>query len=471
MIKIGLEIHCQLTTIKSKLFCSCDSNHRKYKPNLNTCPICLGIPGTLPLINKNAIKKSLLLALALNCKIPEKTLFCRKNYFYPDLPKNFQITQFNMEDKHSSIGYEGHVAIENKIININRIQLEEDPGRINYVKISDKSKLTLIDYNRSGVSLVEIVTQPDFSNNVEIKEFLSYLSNLLIQLDISDPTLPGAMRTDVNISIDDHNKIELKNINSIHDLEKAVDFEIVRQSNFITRNLQIQQETRHWDEKRKITTLARRKEDEQDYRYIIEQDIPSITISPYLISKLKNKIPENIKSKKSHYMKFGISNQVLDTILSDLYYTRLFESAFDGQNAKNIANIIATDLIRYLNTDEKKSKSKLTATHLIRLSELIDTNKIKRDLIKNILRQAIVTGNSIDVILNELKLHKTLDEDKLSIIIDNVIESEHDLIKKININPNVINYLIGKIMKKAGNVQPKAIINLLNTKIKLNVKK
>lgn len=468
MIKIGLEIHCQLTTLRSKLFCSCAANYRKYKPNLNTCPICLGMPGTLPLINKKAIEKAIILALTLDCKIPNKIIFYRKNYFYPDLPKNFQITQLNVDDCYTSIGYDGKLKLQNKFIEINRIQLEEDPGRINYVTISDKSKLTLIDYNRSGISLIEIVTKPNFTSNIEVKEFLEHLSNLLIHLDISDPSLTGSLRTDVNISTDNHNKVELKNINSVHDLEKAVNFEIVRQRNFINRNIEIQQETRHWDERRKITISARSKETEQDYRYFIEQDIPSILIPHNLVSRLHKTMPESIIYKKAKYSKLGIPNQVADTILSDLYYTKLFESSYTDKNAKHIANIITTDLIRYLNTKEQISKSKLTSQHLVRLSELVSENKLKRDLIKNVLREAILTGASIDNILSKLNLEQIDDMTMISQIIDTIINSESDLIKQIHNNPNVINHLIGKIMTKTGNVQPKIIITLLKSKLNIS---
>lgn len=468
MIKIGLEIHCQLTTLNSKLFCSCAANYRKYEPNLNTCPICLGMPGTLPLINKNAIEKAIMLALAFNCKIPNKIMFYRKNYFYPDLPKNFQITQLNIDDCYTSIGYDGRLKLQNKFIQISRIQLEEDPGRINYVKISDKSKLTLIDYNRSGIPLIEIVTQPDFVNNVEVKEFLEYLYNMLIYLDISDPTLTGSLRTDVNISTDGHGKVELKNINSLHDLAKAVNFEIIRQRNFINRGMEIQQETRHWDERRKITIAARNKESEQDYRYFVEQDIPAVLITNNLVSKLRHTMPESIIYKKSKYLKFGIPNQVLDTILSNPYYTKLFENSCNEKNAKHIANIIATDLVRYLNTKEKISQSKLTSQHLVKLSYLINHNKIKRDLIKNVLHEAIVTGMSIDDILTKLNLEQVDDIDKISMIIDNIIISESKLIKQIHNNPNAINYLIGKIMKKIGNVQPQMILTLLKSKLKID---
>ncbi len=465
MIKIGLEIHCQLTSLKSKLFCSCKNDYREFKPNANICPICIGLPGTLPKLNKSAIKKSIIVALALNCTIPKKIAFYRKNYFYPDLPKNFQITQINMEDD-TCIGNNGKIKINNKDIRIERIQLEEDPGKISYKRITDKSQLTLIDYNRSGVSLIEIVTKPDFRNNRDIKEFLNKLFDLLVHLDILDPDLSGSIRMDVNISIDNNKKTELKNINSIHSLEKAVKFEVTRQQSFINRHIQIKQETRHWDNKRKITISARTKEEEKDYRYFIECDIPVIIIDNDIIYKLKKNMPENIIIKKLKYLKYGISDQVIDTILSDRYYTELFEQSCNEKNAKYLANIITTYLIRYLNTKEKRLKSKLTPQHLTKLTNSIDKNKLILNSVKSLLLRIIKTGESLDDILSKSSLNNSFDNDKLLHIINTTIDSEKKLIEQIKKNPNIINYIIGKVMKKTnGNVEPNKILEILKNKL------
>ena len=178
MAKIGLEIHCQLTKLESKLFCSCKANYREFEPNMNICPICLGIPGSLPLLNKSAVEKATTIAMALNCETPEKIAFFRKNYFYPDLPKNFQITQLNAYGD-TSIGSSGTIIVNDKVIRIRRIQLEEDPGRLIYEGASERTKITLVDYNRAGTPLVEIVTEPDFENPSEVRMFLNILSDLL----------------------------------------------------------------------------------------------------------------------------------------------------------------------------------------------------------------------------------------------------------------------------------------------------
>ena len=260
MTKIGLEIHCQLTKLESKLFCPCKADYREFEPNTNICPICMGIPGSLPLLNKSAVEKATLIAMALDCSTPSKIAFFRKNYFYPDLPKNFQITQLNVYGN-TSIGWEGKISVGNSKIRIRRIQLEEDPGRLIYEGATEKTKLTLVDYNRAGTPLVEIVTEPDFETPHQVREFLNILSDLLENLDVSDPGLEGAMRADANVSIEGGSKVEIKNIGSFHDLEKAVHFEITRQQSLAERKIEIIQETRQWDDGRKITVSARTKEE------------------------------------------------------------------------------------------------------------------------------------------------------------------------------------------------------------------
>ncbi|MDP3780056.1 MAG: Asp-tRNA(Asn)/Glu-tRNA(Gln) amidotransferase GatCAB subunit B, partial [Nitrosopumilaceae archaeon] len=201
MTKIGLEIHCKLKKLESKLFCSCKADYRGFEPNTNICPVCVGLPGSLPRLNKKAIEKATVIAMALNCKTPPKIAFFRKNYFYPDLPKNFQITQLNIYGP-TSIGQEGKISVEGKEIQIRRIQLEEDPGRLIYEGSSERTQITLVDYNRAGTPLVEIVTDPDFENPKQVRLFLNILSDLLENLGVSDPSLEGAMRADANVSIE-----------------------------------------------------------------------------------------------------------------------------------------------------------------------------------------------------------------------------------------------------------------------------
>ena len=315
MTKIGLEIHCQLTNLQSKLFCSCKANYREFEINENICPICMGLPGSLPQLNQEAVKKATMIAMALNCSTPEKIAFFRKNYFYPDLPKNFQITQLNIYGD-TSVGGEGSMMIGDKKIRITRIQLEEDPGRLIYEGTSSKNQITLVDYNRAGTPLVEIVTEPDFENPQEVREFVNILSDLLQNLEVSDPRLEGAMRADANVSVEGGNKVEIKNIGSFHDLEKAIHFEIIRQESLHSREIEIVQETRHWDDKRKITVSSRSKEEDLDYRYLLEGDIPWVRIDSETKKDLESKMPESIASKKERYIsKHGIPAQVADCFI------------------------------------------------------------------------------------------------------------------------------------------------------------
>jgi aspartyl-tRNA(Asn)/glutamyl-tRNA(Gln) amidotransferase subunit B len=294
---IGLEIHCQLTKLESKLFCSCKADYREFEPNTNICPVCMGLPGTLPRLNKKAVEKATMIAMALNCKTPQRIGFFRKNYFYPDLPKNFQITQLNLYGP-TSIGEKGRITIEEKDIRIRRIQIEEDPGRLIYEGASERTQITLVDYNRAGTPLVEIVTEPDFENPRQVRIFLNVLSDLLENLGVSDPTLEGAMRADANVSVQGGARVEVKNIGSFYDLEKAIEFELIRQESLKERGIEIMQETRHWDDKRRVTISSRSKEEDEDYRYILEEDIPWVIMDSISLQKWKEGMPESISSKK-----------------------------------------------------------------------------------------------------------------------------------------------------------------------------
>ncbi len=466
MTKIGLEIHCQLTNLESKLFCSCKANYREFKINENICPICIGLPGSLPRLNQEAVKKATIIAMALNCTTPDKIAFFRKNYFYPDLPKNFQITQLNIYGD-TSIGGTGSITIGDKKIKITRIQLEEDPGRLIYEGSSSKNLITLVDYNRAGTPLVEIVTEPDFESPKQVREFLNILSDLLENLGVSDPSLEGAMRADANVSIEGGKKVEIKNIGSFHDLEKAVHFEITRQESLYSRDIQIIQETRHWDDKRKITVSSRSKEEDLDYRYFLEGDIPWIIIDPEIQNELKSKMPESINSKKERYIsQFNIPVQVADVLSSDKFYSDLFEKSHTKDNAKEIANIITTDLMGLVDTREKREESKITATHLRDLSDLIQSGKISRNSAKNALYEIVKTGKDLSQVISKLDLGNVSDESKLSEIIQEVISEEPQAVNEAKSNPQTINYLVGKVMQKTkGKADPKLTLDLLKKQI------
>jgi len=467
LTKIGLEIHCQLTNLKSKLFCSCKANYREFEINENICPICMGLPGSLPRLNQEAVKKATMIAMALNCTTPDKIAFFRKNYFYPDLPKNFQITQLNIYGK-TSIGGTGSIIVGDKKIRITRIQLEEDPGRLIYEGSSSKNLITLVDYNRAGTPLVEIVTEPDFENPKQVRDFVNILSDLLENLEVSDPGLDGAMRSDANVSIEGGNKVEIKNIGSFHDLEKAVHFEITRQESLNSRDIQIIQETRHWDDKRKITVSSRSKEEDLDYRYFLEGDIPWIIIDPKTKENLKSNMPESISSKKERYVsKYNIPTQVATVLSSDKFYSDLFEESHTEVTAKEIANIITTDLMGLIDTREKRKESKITATHLKDLADSIQSGKISRNSAKNALYEIVKTGKNLSKVMSELDLGNVSDESELLGIIKAVIFEELKAVEEAKSNPQTINYLVGKVMQKTkGKADPKLTLDLLKKQLK-----
>ena len=466
MTKIGLEIHCQLTNLESKLFCSCKANYRGFEPNTNICPVCIGLPGSLPRLNKKAVEKATIIAMALNCNTPDKLAFFRKNYFYPDLPKNFQITQLNVYGEHS-IGQNGKISVDDKEIRIRRIQLEEDPGRLIYEGTSEKTQITLVDYNRAGTPLVEIVTEPDFENERQVRLFLNILSDLLENLNVSNPSLEGAMRADGNISIEGGNKVEIKNVNSFHDLEKALHFEITRQESLVSRDIPIEQETRHWDDRRKITVSARSKEGEEDYRYFLESDIPWILIDSQTFAKLKNEMPESISSKKERYISnYNIPAQVAEVLSSDKFYSDMFEQAHNESNAKDVANLITTDLMGLVDTEEKREKSKLIPQHLTELVNAIENGKITRTSAKNALFEIVKTGKPLSEVISELDLGHVSDESELTKIVDEVISQEKKAVEEAKTNPQTINFLVGKVMQKTkGKADPTLTLNIIKKKL------
>lgn len=463
---IGLEIHCQLTRLESKLFCSCKADYRGFEPNENICPVCAGLPGSLPILNKKALEKATMIALALNCEAPPRVGFFRKNYFYPDLPKNYQITQLNVYGP-TSIGEKGKIEIEQKQIRIRRIQLEEDPGRLIYEGASERTAITLVDYNRAGTPLVEIVTEPDFESPRQVRLFLNVLSDLLENLGVSDPSLEGAMRADANVSTGDGPRVEIKNIGSFYDLEKAVDFEMIRQNSLRERGITIVQETRHWDDKRKITISSRAKEEDEDYRYIVEGDIPWVIMDEQTVSGWKKNMPESISSKKQRYVsQYAIPVQVADVLSSDKYYSDLFEDSHNESNAKEIANLITTDLMGLVDTREKRQQSKITARHLSDLAGMISSGSVTRSSAKSALHEAVKTGKSVSEIISQVGLAKISDEAEISRLVEEVMAEEPTAVQQAKENPQTVNYIVGKIMQKTrGKADPAVTLRILKDKI------
>lgn len=468
IIKIGLEIHCQLTELHSKLFCSCFSNYRTKDINENICPVCIGLPGTLPLLNRKALDHAIMISKALNCEIPEMTMFSRKNYFYPDLPKNFQITQYDSDETNACIGKSGIVYYgDNKKVRILRIQLEEDPGRIVY---EEGRKQALIDYNRSGVALVEIVTAPDFNDPKDVRFFLNKITSILAHLNVCKTDLEGSIRCDANISIGEGKKVEIKNVSSFKDVEKALTYEIARQQTMNVHDIEIKGETRHWDEKRKITKQSRSKEEIEDYRYFPEPDIPKIFVEEKYLTSLK--IPELPDDRKIRFMsQFGLSEHVSQILIDNKELGDLFESAVNKYNSPvSISNWIVSDILGFLDFSSTGKKTleemKINADHIVEIARLVDENVINRTTAKNVLSKIIKTGELPSKIINEKQVFLITDENVLNKTICDIFEEEKNAVADAKKNPTVINYLLGKVMRAtSGRADAKVTLRLIRNRL------
>ncbi len=491
LLKIGLEIHCQLTNLNTKLFCDCLCNYRNHLPNENTCPICLGLPGSLPLLNKRAIEFAAMICLAFKCKIPERISFYRKNYFYPDLPKNFQITQYNSYET-SSIGYNGLYDFANDsshgkdksninnnkpTIRITRIQLEEDPGKVTYEE--DKSSVnnyTLIDYNRAGVPLVEIVTEPDFSNPSDVRIFLNEIINIFEYIGVCDPTLEGSVRCDVNVSLRNGKKVEIKNISSFKDVEKSILYEITRQKTLIMHDIAVQSETRHWDEKRKITIPARSKEEEEDYKYFPEPDIPKINLGGELfISRLKSIMHELPAERLNRYTNlFGITDHSARILVNSKRISDFFEESLKFyQSPVEVSNWIINEMLTKLNESEKHenidkiSIEKLSSSSfypklIATMARLVDEKSINRSKAREIFDISLRTGEDPLEIAKKLDINKISDTEQIIVLIKKIAEDQPHLSEQAKNNPNVYNFILGLIMKETkGKADPKVTLELI----------
>ncbi len=344
---IGLEVHVELKT-NSKMFCGCSADYFGKNPNSHTCPVCLGLPGALPVPNKTAIDWCIKIALALNCKINSYSKFDRKNYFYPDLAKGYQISQYDLP-----FGYEGYIELSSgKKIGITRVHMEEDTGKLSHKDIHHE-KVSLIDFNRSGVPLVEIVTEPDFHDALEVKEYLQKLQQIVRYLDVSNADMEkGEMRLEPNISLSPdpkklpNYKVEVKNINSFKFVEKAINYEVTRQNAILERNEVPAQETRGWDDNRQKTFSQRSKEDAHDYRYFPEPDIPPIVTTKDEISTLLNSVPElpdkKIKRFEKEFSLTFYDSEILtrEKPLADFFEEAVREGKEQKLNPKDIANYI-----------------------------------------------------------------------------------------------------------------------------------
>ncbi|MDW0151928.1 MAG: Asp-tRNA(Asn)/Glu-tRNA(Gln) amidotransferase subunit GatB [Nitrososphaeraceae archaeon] len=473
LVMIGLEIHAQITALNSKLFCSCRGNYRDLGPNTNICEICCGLPGSLPVINKKAIEYSAMTSLALGCKVPDKIMFYRKNYFYPDLPKNFQITQHNVYG-FSSIGVDGIYELDDaKQIRISRIQLEEDPGRIAYSEGGmNVRNSALIDYNRAGVALIEIVTEPDFTGPKEVRQFLNKLSLTLEHIGVCDTLLEGSVRCDVNVSMEGGNKVEIKNINSFREVEKAINYEITRQSSLYSRNLKIEHETRHWDDRKKITFKSRSKEEEHDYRYFPEPDIPIIVLGNDFVSNLKKRMPELPNQRFERFVsKYNLSEHTSNILINDKKLGDFFEATLKVHfSPTEIANFLITDFKSLIEDDSESTdylkNLKVKPEHIAELVKLIEGNKISRITAKDILVKIFESGMLPSEVMNNTNSYKIADEKTLMDAVQSVFDKEKSAVEDAKTNSEAINFLLGKVMKFTnGRADPKIAMRIINNKL------
>jgi len=367
---IGMEVHVELST-KSKMFCGCSANHFSKKPNSHTCPTCLGLPGALPFPNEKAIEWTVMLGLALNCSISKSSKFDRKHYFYPDLPKGYQISQY---DKPLCVG--GYLETSEGKVGITRVHLEEDTAKLKHTKDEKGGLATLIDFNRSGVALVEIVTDPDIHSASQAKEFTKELQKIIRTLGISSCDMDkGSMRLEANISmgIDLGYKVEVKNLNSFKFVEKAIDYELDRQNVLLKEGKKIKQETRGWDEKLKKTVHQRYKETESDYRYFPEPDIPPIKLDINLINKLRKGLPqlpdEIAKEIEKEYKIKPEYAQIISLDTKLLNYSRK-ALKIGRENSIDANTIMAVIINRKINI-EKVSEEKLISLQIEKKDKVI----------------------------------------------------------------------------------------------------
>lgn len=473
---IGLEVHCQLSTA-TKIFCGCSTQFGA-PPNTNVCPVCLGLPGVLPVLNSKVLEYAIKTGLALNCQIAHYSKFDRKQYFYPDLPKNYQISQYDLP-----IAEHGHLEISTeegtkKTIGITRLHMEEDAGKLVHAG-SDRlsgSSHSLVDYNRAGIPLMEIVSEPDLRSGVEAAQYMQELRRIVRYLGVCDGNMQeGSMRCDVNISIRPRGtakfgtKVEIKNMNSFNAIQRAIDYEIERQAEALRTGEKIRQETRLWEENSQRTISMRSKEGSSDYRYFPEPDLVSMEVSPEQLADYRQSLPILPAQRRQRYQEeFGLSAYDANLIADELATAEFFERTIAlGSSAKQVFNWMMGDITGFLNDRKQKlSDIPFTCETLHELISLIGDNTISTKIAKDILPELLTGGATVKALITQKGLTVLSGTDLLAIV-EQVIEANPKEVGQYQAGKTkLLGFFVGQVMKQTqGRAHPKETNDLVMQKL------
>lgn len=461
-VVIGLEVHAELST-KTKIFCSCSTEFGA-EPNTHVCPVCMAMPGALPVLNEKVVEYAVKAGLATNCSISQDSKNDRKNYFYPDLPKSYQISQFD-----KPLCNNGYVDIETsegkKKVRILRIHIEEDAGKLNHDDFSGES---LVDLNRAGVPLIEIVSEPDMESSEDAETYMKKIKSILEYIEVSDCKMEeGSLRADVNVSVHKPGtplgtRTEMKNMNSFKSITRAIDYEIDRQIDVLEAGGTIEQETLRWDDVSGKTFSMRNKENAQDYRYFPEPDLVAIKLSTEYIENIKNNLPELPESRKQRYLKdYKLSEKDANIITASKYLSDLFEDAIKVcNNPKAVNNWIISDISRILNEKEMDAKNiPFTAEELGKLVILIDKGTISSSIGKKVLEELFENPRNPEVIIKEKGWIQISDEGTIKEVVTKVLEANPQSIADYKAGKDrALGFLVGQAMKETkGKANPKML--------------
>ncbi len=476
-VVIGLEIHVQLLTA-SKMFCACAVQFGA-PPNTKICPVCLGLPGSLPVLNRRAVELGLRTALALDCTVHPISRFHRKNYYYPDLPKNYQITQYQYK-VHPPLATDGTMSLDpdgERAIRIRRVHLEEDTGRLVHVERDGRVVASLIDYNRSGVPLMEIVTEPDLRSPADARRLLGRLRALLQTIGVSSGRLEeGTLRCDANVSLQrpggpPGTRTEVKNMNSLRSVERALAFEAARQAGALAQGERVVQQTMHWDERRGVTFASRFKEEAQDYRYFPEPDLMPLAIDPAAVDLTRAALPELPDAKRRRYLeRYGLSAYDAAAVTSSAALAEFFEGVvLLYPQPKVVSNWLTGDVAAYLNAAGKELEDLPVAPrHLADLLEMLERATISARTAKEILAEMLTTGEPADAIVRRRGLLQISDEAAVARVVDEVIAEQRGPVADYRAGkPQALTFLVGQVMRKTqGRANPALVNRLLEERLR-----